>query len=277
MATAGRVTEVDAFLRSLAKQATDFEVIVVDQNSDDRLAGVIEGFLDLFPICHVRSPVQQLSHARNLGLTRCRGEFIGFPDDDCVYLDGFLASVDAIFRADPRLDALSGISVSECTKQGSGNRWRMERGPVALDTVWTSAISFNLFLRKHVIDRLGGFDETLGIGCRFGSGEETDLVVRALQAGATMIYDPALAVVHPDKSLTPIAVARAFSYAAGTGYVLGKHKFPLKTLLPFVVRPAGGLALSLATLRASHVEYYWKTLQGRLYGFVAGHRSRYSA
>ena len=45
MATLGRSSEVERLFRSLAEQThRDFELIVVDQNNDDRVTQVIERF-----------------------------------------------------------------------------------------------------------------------------------------------------------------------------------------------------------------------------------------
>lgn len=62
--TVDRTTELDRLFAAFAAQ-TFHEVIVVDQNTDDRPAN--------------------LSSARNVGIGGAEGEWIGFPDDDCWY------------------------------------------------------------------------------------------------------------------------------------------------------------------------------------------------
>jgi glycosyltransferase involved in cell wall biosynthesis len=269
MATMGRPKEATAFITLLRRQTfTGFELIVVDQNDDDQLAEICRALHPGFPVHHVRSSVKRLSHARNVGMRFCSGEIVAFPDDDCMYPEDLLLSVHRSFLNDPQIDVLTGTAVSPSGSLGSG-RWSKTSGDIRLETVWTSAIAFNLFIKAPLLRKLQGFDENLGVGARFGSCEETDLVIRALKAGARAVYDPSKAVIHPDKRLTPVAIARAYDYGAGMGYVLRKHRIKPSTYIVFFVRPLGGVIVSLARLRVSAAKYYWNTLRGRLYGFVA--------
>ena len=194
------------------------------------------------------------------------GGYVGFPDDDCLFPDTVLAQVAARF-ADPALGVLTGPAASPEGGLGSG-RWRAEAGAITLDNVWTSVIEFNLFLRRDLALRLGGFDETLGPGTPFGSAEGNDVCARAIKAGAKAVYDPALRIIHPDKRLTEVAVARAGLYGAGLGRVLRRHARPGVTL-PFIIRPIGGMALSALRLRRLEFSYYAATLRGRLKGLMA--------
>jgi len=271
VATLGRTEDLRALFASLADQTIrDFEVILVDQNHDDRLVPIVVDFAGRLDIRHLRSPVRCLSHARNVGLLECRGAIVGFPDDDCLYPPGVLALVDARFAADPTLDMLTGPAQSPTGGLGSG-RWAATSGPITLETVWKTVIAFNLFVRRDLLQRIGGFDDDLGVGARFGACEETDLAIRGIKAGAKGFYDTELRVVHPDKRLTPAAVARAFNYGTGTGRVLRKHDISTRIVLTFFVRPLGGVVQSLLQLRAQNALYYWRTLRGRAAGY---HRAK---
>ncbi len=269
VATRGRTEELGALFESLCAQGrVDAEVIVVDQNEDDRLAPVIAAFEPRLPLTRLRSARPNACHARNLGLRAARGAIVAFPDDDCTYPAGVLDRVDAAFRADPALQVLTGPAASLAGGLGSG-RWREEGGTITLGNLWTSVIEFNLFLRRDTALALGGFDERLGPGTPFGSGEGNDLVARAVRAGHKAIYDPAQRIVHPDKRLTPVAVRRARLYGAGFGLVLRRHA-PPRLWLSFLARPLGGMALSALRLRRMELAYYAMTLRGRLAGLCAG-------
>ena len=71
-------------------------------------------------------------------------------------------------------------------------------------TVWNRVNSHTLFLRRDAVAQAGRFDESLGLGSGqpWHSGEETDFVVGALQAGARIEYDPSFVVVHPQRRPT---------------------------------------------------------------------------
>jgi glycosyltransferase involved in cell wall biosynthesis len=249
VATLGRSSEIGELLESLLAQGRDdFEVIIVDQNADDRVAPVLQAYEARLTITHLRSSIRNANHARNLGLRQARGEIVTFPDDDCLYLDGVLARVDAAFHAAPSLGVLTGPAASPEGGLGSG-RWRDTSGAIDLTNVWTSVIEFNLFLQRQLMLALGGFDEKLGPGTRWGSAEGNDLVCRAMARGTVAQYDAGLRIIHPDKRLTEVAVSRAASYGRGLGFVLRRHSVPPSVWFAFLVRPLGGALLSLAKLR----------------------------
>ncbi len=269
VATRGRDAELAALFDSLLAQGrSDVEVIVVDQNVDERLAPVIAAYDERLPLLWRRSAVANACHARNLGLGLARGEIVGFPDDDCTYPPGLLDPVSAAFAADPALAVLTGPAASPEGGLGSG-RWRAEAGAITTANVWTSVIEFNLFLRREVALAMGGFDERLGPGTPYGSAEGNDLVLRAIRAGHAARYEPGQLVIHPDKRLTPVAVERAALYGRGLGFVLRRHAVPAGVWMPFFIRPLGGALLGLARGRALVARYYWATLRGRLAGFAA--------
>ncbi len=270
VATLGRAAELRLLFHSLqAQDYTNFEVIVVDQNADDRLVPIIDAFTPTMLIRHIRAPVRNSSCARNAGLPYCSGDITAFPDDDCIYPPNVLSAVDRAFTADPELGILTGPASTPAGKLGSG-RWAPSRTSIGMNNAFTTVICFNMFLRRDILVRAGGFDEVLGVGADFGSCEENDLVVRSVLAGAKAVYDPALRVMHPDKRMTPTAVARAFRYGTGVGYVLRKHQFSVWAVATFLIRPLGGALVSLLRLRPAQAAYYWQTLLGRVYGWRAG-------
>ncbi len=269
VATLGRDREIAELLDSLLLQGrTDFEVIIVDQNEDDRVGPVEAAYAGRLPLRRLRSSVRNANHARNLGLRHARGEIVTFPDDDCLYPPGVLERVDAAFAASPALHVLTGPAASPAGGLGSG-RWRLEGGAIDLANVWTSVIEFNLFLRRDTALALGGFDERMGPGTPFGSAEGNDLVCRAMARGLHARYDADLRIVHPDKRLTDVAVERAERYGRGLGFALRRHHAPASAWIAFLVRPLGGVALSLLRGRMHDAGYYFMTWRGRLAGALA--------
>ena len=121
VATLNRVTELDRFLVSLEEQSyRDFEVVVVDQNPDDRLVPM----LALHPrlaIRHLRSE-RGLARARNVGLRAARGDIIAVPDDDCWYSEDCLMRVSEWFERFPEYSLLSTCSRDEAGVEVA-SRW----------------------------------------------------------------------------------------------------------------------------------------------------------
>ena len=122
VATVERVAHVDALLDSLSRQTwRDFDVVIVDQNDDDRLAPVVARHADLLDITRIRSP-RGLSKSRNAGLAVARGAIVAFPDDDCRYRPETLARVAEFFATQPEARGLTCRAVAaagERARRGS--------------------------------------------------------------------------------------------------------------------------------------------------------------
>ena len=70
VATVNRVQETERLLASLSHQNYNgtFDVIIVDQNPDDRLNAMVERYQQYFPITHLRQDQALLARARNQGI-----------------------------------------------------------------------------------------------------------------------------------------------------------------------------------------------------------------
>ncbi|HWQ23685.1 MAG TPA: glycosyltransferase family A protein [Gaiellaceae bacterium] len=275
VATVGRVDELERLLASLGRQTHPrFRVLVTDQNDDDRLAPVLAAHATL-ELVHLRAS-PGLSRARNAALPHVTADLVAFPDDDCAYPEGLLEQVAARFAASAALDGLSGRVVGH--DGWSAPSWRPDAALLARDNLWNRANAGAIFLRRHVVERVGAFDERLGLGSGepWSSGEEIDYLIRALAAGARIEYDPELTVTHDEKRLTPDALrARGYRDGASVGYLLRKHRYPARTLARMLVRPAGGAVLALARGDLAAARVHAATLRGRLAGYRgAGGRTR---
>lgn len=270
LGTISRTGELARFLESLAIQDyRDFELIIIDQNADDRLGPLINIWRQKMDIKHLRSPVKGLSRARNAGLKMAAGEFVAFPDDDCWYPQSLLSEVAAWFDAHSGMDGVSGQS-----RDGEGRlsqmEWPSETALFNRFTVWTQAISYTIFLKREVVDAVGGFDETLGVGAGtpWGSGEETDYLLRALSQQFRLMYEPSIFVFHPhplthyDEKL----FERGSSYGAGMGRVLRKHSTPYWFRGYVLFRALAGALLGLLVLQPKMARFHWNVFLGRLSG-----------
>jgi hypothetical protein len=96
--------------------------------------------------------------------------------------------------------------------------WQKEAGLITRDNVWRTAITVTIFLRQALVERVGFFDEmlSLGSGTPWGSGDETDYVLRALAAGFTLGYDPSIVVYHesPNPPFSRSAAKRGYGYGS---------------------------------------------------------------
>lgn len=274
MATKGRGEEIGRFLLSLTRQDySNFELIVVDQNEDNRLEVILKNSNLSSAIVHLKS-APGLSRARNAGLAFATGDIIAFPDDDCWYPNGLLKRVVSEFASHPSVEGLTGRSQDGLTRPGrpSGGSFSRWKGRVDIANVWRRGISYTIFLRSSVCAAVGSFDEELGLGAgtRFGSGEETDYLIRAVKLGFLIEYLPHIVVFHPNPiSYDRSRCLKAFRYGVGMGRVLAKHRYRLGYNLRTILRPVGGALLSLLTLRVRKAAYHFAIAKGRLSGLLS--------
>ena len=268
-ATVDRTDPLEALLRSLAAQThRGFRLVVVDQNADDRVVGLLASHAEIEAL-HLRSS-RGLSRARNVALPRLAADLVAFPDDDCVYPPDLLERVAGRFAADPGLDGLAGRAVAN---DGSADpSW--EAGAALLDAgnLWNRVISFANFLRRDLVARVGPFDERLGLGAGtlWSSGEEVEYVVRAIRSAARVEYDPSVTVTHARKEYAPAELrAVGLRDGASVGWILRRHGYGLRTTARMLLRPLGGAGASFARGDLARASFHAATLRGRLRGYLA--------
>jgi GT2 family glycosyltransferase len=267
VATVDRTDDLAALLDDLEAQThRSFRLVVVDQNADERVERVLEAHPGL-DVLRLRSE-RGLSRARNAALGELTADVVGFPDDDCRYHPGLLERVAARFAEDRALGGVSGRPVAADGR--TAGRWPERPDAITRDTVWHTANSHTIFLRRGVVERVGGFDEALGLGSGtpWSSGEEIDYLVRAVRSGARIAYDPAVTVTHPAKTLTDDE-RRAVAYrdGASVGYILRKNRYPARVVARMLIRPLGGALVSLIRLDWDRALAHLTTLRGRATGY----------
>lgn len=270
LATIGRTTELSNFLSHLDCQSyRNFELLVVDQNPDDRLTPILAPYRNRFAIKHVKSD-KGLSRARNIGLQHVTGDVVAFPDDDCWYRPNTLQYVATAFQANLDWDGLAG----RC--DGTQAYYFLDRQAGYIDefNVWRRAISVAIFLRTSTVRLAGEFDPYLGSGSEagFNGGEEIDFLLCAIKRKCRIYYEPKLVIDHPD---VPLAydregIRKACSYARGMGYIFKKHHYPLWYFDYFLLRPLGGMVLEAARSNFPKVSFHLALLKGRLSGWISG-------
>jgi hypothetical protein len=248
---------------------------VVDQNRDGRAEAVQAGRnLDLLRL----TSTPGLARARHVALELGEADGVAFPDDDCRYPPTLLADVAQRLSTCEELDGLSVPTQDADGRRDAG--WGSEPAALTTRNVWNLVASAGLFLRRPLLERVGAFDEQLGIGGPgpWRSSEETDYVIRALREGARIAYDPTLSVEHPLTVVSGAAlVARGRSEGASVGYLLRKHRYPPRTVGRMGVRPVGGVIVSLARLDADRARFHAATLTGRIRGYFGARRANSSA
>ena len=219
VATHNRRQLLTRLLESLA--ATDFdraalEVVVVDDASTD---GTFDDLASIARDCSLTLHAHRLEHqsgpavARNAGWRRATAPLVAFTDDDCIADRGWLTAL--VKAAELGADFVQGTTLPDPDQ---------ERGPFSHTMSVTEPSgrydTCNMLYRRSLLESLGGFDESF----RYPYGEDTDLGLRALTAGATFAF-AADALVHHDVSRSSV-LARLRSAPRLEGVVLAVARHP---------------------------------------------------
>jgi glycosyltransferase involved in cell wall biosynthesis len=254
--TVGRTEELEKMIASLSRQEpADFELIVVDQNDDDRVAPLLTELAARKTVKHVRLSRKNLCAARNAGLEHTSGEIVAFPDDDCWYPEGLLPTIEKWFDNNSGYDILA-TGANDENGNRSGNRWFQDQCDISPVNALRTTFSNSLFVRRTKVPNTIRFDEKLL------ASEETDWILRLIKAGLPGRFDRTISVGHPCRDMLSGTVthSRARKYGKGMGQLVRRHSLP-------------GLWLSLLSydlLRAVVV-----TLRGKfsMAGFCLAHAS----
>jgi glycosyltransferase involved in cell wall biosynthesis len=262
--TLNRTEELRALLESLdAQTLRDFELLVVDQNPDDRIEPILAPFAERFPIARLSSG-RGASRGRNAGMARARGQIIAFPDDDCWYPKDVLARVAEWFESNQEYDGLTGRSAGEAY-------WATRAGPVTRYNVWKRGIEYAMFFRRALVEKVGQFDEQIGpgAGTPFGAGEGTDYLLRAVSAGFKVYFDPSIEIHHPHPAQDfESHRAKSYSYAMGKGRVLQLRRSPAWFNVYLCARPLAGAGLWLLRGNTRRARIYFAASAGICRGWL---------
>ena len=226
VATKGRTSELARLIASLeGPQGADFELIIVDQNDDDRVMSLIAASPLAPIIVHLRCAVG-VSRARNLGMDHAKGEIIGFPDDDCWYPKDTLANIGQWFRENSGYEILTVNSLDENGVR-SCNRWFQDSCDLNRLVVYRASAGYTIFIRNGGIASRVRYDEGIGPGADtpYLGGEDSDFVLMAMSKGAKGRFEAKWHIGHPLKDIRDASVSRerAYIYGLGMGFVQRKH------------------------------------------------------
>ncbi|MDZ5841074.1 glycosyltransferase [Stenotrophomonas maltophilia] len=169
-----------------------FEVIVVDNGSthDNPTVPANDPRFSL-----ITEPTPGSYSARNAGLGVASGTLIAFTDSDCVPDPAWLANAWAAFRDSPNISLVAGridiffLDPEKPTSVELFERRFSFRQQESVQQGW--AVTANLFVRREVFDRIGGFET------KTFSGGDSEFTRRACANGLVMAYEDGAIVQHP--------------------------------------------------------------------------------
>lgn len=185
---------LDRAIRSiLAQDYTNYEIIVVDDGSDDPSTTAYLKNLETDFAARGWSLLRQENRypgaARNLAVRHARGDYVFFMDDDNVAKPHELSTFIAIARKTGAsiLTCLLDIFTGDSPEQaGSDARRLLFLGPAASVGVFENRFGdSNALIKREVFDKIGGFHEIYGV-----NHEDRELFARAVLNGVHMEVIP---------------------------------------------------------------------------------------
>jgi len=218
----------------LANGHQNVELLVLDQSDDTATRDALKSVSaedSRLRYYHLETPGK--ARSLNFGLSLLRGQFVLLTDDDCEVMPDWIEAALLEFERDPSLGCVFGRveagkhEASEgyvpiCTIREPRTIYRV-RDFLTMPGWGNAGMGANMALRSTVLSRLRGWDECIGPGAKFGSGDDHDLSVRLLRAGYPIRFSPAPRVVHFGFRRWHSAGHDHRRIAFGVGGVFAKH------------------------------------------------------
>jgi len=222
-----RPGEMAEILHNLAEQHdADFEVIVVEDGSDDRCSDVVKSYEGRVRLRYFEQPNSGPALARNLGAERASGDFFVFLDSDVILPPEYIETVreavasgvefyggpDAAMNSFTPLQRAINYSMTSIFTTG-GIRGSMKKRENFKPR------SFNMGVSRRVFEKAGGFNDM-----RFG--EDIDFSMRVINLGTRATLLREAKVYH--KRRTNIGAFARQVYFSGVARVNISMRHPRK-------------------------------------------------
>jgi glycosyltransferase involved in cell wall biosynthesis len=175
---------LESIFKYLDQSKIRFEVIVIDNGSNDRTSSILKANKN---IKLYRIPRSTVAYARNFGAARAEGDILAFIDGDVLVTKEWGATMERFVQDKSKSNTLTGF---QCITRADGS-W--------VERYWFSNMdsshinSGNLIISKSAFEYLNGFNENLR------TGEDFDLCERAKFAdGINFEKNRAFAAIHVD-------------------------------------------------------------------------------
>ena len=262
---------------------SEFEVLLVDNNSTDGTPGIYKTWREHHPdgnFQYLSEHRQGASFARNTGAIHAKTEWLCFMDDDAVAFPDFVANIIKHTEEKPTIVGFGGkiipkyipekpVWMSYYVSSLVGN-FDYSQVPCAFKK-GKYPLESNMIIKKSVFDQIGGFNTTLPgvVGTLRIGGEGKELFYKVIGLGEEIYYDPNIIVYHVVETSK---LTKEYLYRVASGIGRGERvrtlsisyfSYALK-LIEYIFKLGASVALGIKYAIMGNAAQSWKVIQFRI-------------
>lgn len=262
---------------------SEFEVLLVDNNSTDGTPGIYKTWREQHPdgnFQYLSEHRQGASFARNTGAIHAKTEWLCFMDDDAVAFPDFVANIIKHTLEKPTIFGFGGkiipkyipekpVWMSYYVSSLVGN-FDYSQVPCAFKK-GKYPLESNMIIKKSVFDQIGGFNTTLPgvVGTLRIGGEGKELFYKVIGLGEEIYYDPNIIVYHVVETSK---LTKEYLYRVASGIGRGERvrtlsisyfSYALK-LIEYIFKLGASVALGIKYAIMGNAAQSWKVIQFRI-------------
>lgn len=193
-------------LQSIEEQSSveNLEVIVVNNNCDQRVEGIIDQYVNRIPLILVYSSSNNIGLLRNLAIKKASSDTFYFVDSDCILTNGAV------------LKAMESIVMNDVVRghiKFKGNSKIAQLDALLRQQRYASDLHFaycpNLVIKRSVFEFIGLFDEN------FKYGSDGEFAKRLKDNGIYCSYNPEMVIIHQSPESNSELIKRWIQYGEG--------------------------------------------------------------
>ena len=201
---------ISELLDSLLAQEKPFEIIIVDANSNDGTQNIIKQYAKKHKEIKLYIHEGSRGEGRNFGVKKSKGDIIAFTDGGCKADKNWLTELRKGIGGG--YDVVAGKTINEGPFPG------IERVSVRYKKCEDiTHPSCNIAYKRELFNKIGGFDT------RFITAEDIDLNLRAVDAGAAIVYNPNAVIYRRTAQNFVSLIKQSFWYGYGRKQLTLKH------------------------------------------------------
>ncbi|MGX7033393.1 glycosyltransferase family 2 protein [Pediococcus argentinicus] len=163
MATKNGERTIESSIDSILSQSfTDFEFIIVNDNSSDKTEAIVNKISEIDDRIVLINNLEDpgLTSSLNIGLKRCQGEFVARMDDDDIASSGRITT-ELEYLEENSSVAIVGSNINYFDNNGVYGKSDFKHSLSKVD-IWRGIIFANptVMIRRSVFEKTGGYNES---------------------------------------------------------------------------------------------------------------------